>query len=206
MTTADAEAGADVPSSLVAEAQSGDPDAARALVEALYPQVLRIVRGHRPQQTGEEDLAQEVFIKLLTRLDRYEARSGVPFTHWVSRLAVRTCLDRLRSERRRPEIPSSDLSPEQSRWVEFLSTGDSPCPGSPAGTADFSAVELVGRMLARLSPDDRLVIQLLDLDQKSVREVSDLTGWSRPAVKVRAFRARRRLRKVAEEFQSELNP
>lgn len=191
---------------LVEGARSGDAADSRALVEALYPLVIRIVRGHRPRQETEEDLAQEVFLKVLTRLDRYEARSGVPFTHWVSRLAVRTCLDRLRSERRRPEIACTDLSPEDSQWIDYL-VGGGECPqdGSP-GTADFSAIELVGRLLSNLSPDDRLVIQLLDLDQKSVREISELTGWSRPAVKVRAFRARHRLRKVAEAFRTEVNP
>ncbi|MBL9175721.1 MAG: sigma-70 family RNA polymerase sigma factor [Verrucomicrobiales bacterium] len=191
---------------LVEGARSGDAAASRELVEALYPQVIRIVRGHRPRQETEEDLAQEVFLKILTRLDRYEVRSGVPFTHWVSRLAVRTCLDRLRSERRRPEIPCTDLSPEDSQWIEYLAGGGE-CPqDATPGVADFSAVELVGRLLSRLSPDDRCVIQWLDLDRKSVREVSELTGWSRPAVKVRAFRARHRLRKVAEAFRTEADP
>lgn len=187
---------------LVADARAGDADASRALVEALYPLVVRIVRSHRPRQAGEEDLAQEIFIKLFSRLDRYQDRDGIPFTHWVSRLAVRTCLDRLRSERRRPEVRHSDLSPEESRWIEFLSAEGTSEPGP--GTADFSAVEAVARLLSALSPDDRLVIQWLDLEQKSVREVSELTGWSRPAVKVRAFRARHRLRKVAEGFRKQM--
>jgi len=181
-------------------ARSGDPEASRALVEALYPLVMRIVRSHRPRQAGEEDLAQEVFLKLLTRLDRYTAREGIPFTHWVSRLAVRTCLDQLRSERRRPEIPASDLSPEEADWIAFLTSDAAAAPES--AHADFSAVELIRRLLGQLSPDDRLVIQWLDLDQKSVREVSDLTGWSRTAVKVRAFRARRRLRHLAQSLQT----
>ncbi|MBN8248979.1 MAG: sigma-70 family RNA polymerase sigma factor [Verrucomicrobia bacterium] len=180
-------------------ARSGDPDASRALVEALYPLVLRIVRSHRPRQSGEEDLAQEVFLKLLTRLDRYQPRDGIPFAHWVSRLAVRTCLDQLRSERRRPEIPATDLSEEEAHWIAFLTAEAASTPD--AGRADFSAVALVQRLLGQLSPDDRLVIQWLDLDQKTAREVSDLTGWSRTAVKVRAFRARRRLRRLAESLQ-----
>lgn len=194
----------DDPSRHVAGARAGDADASRALVDGLYPLVLRIVRSHRPRNSGEEDLAQEIFIKLFTKLDQYQERGGIPFKHWVSRLAVRTCLDRLRSERRRPEVRHSDLSGEECRWLEFLSAEQAAEP--PPGVADSSAIETVARLLSALSADDRLVIQWLDLDQKTVREVSELTGWSRPAVKVRAFRARRRLRKVAENLQQAINP
>ena len=79
--------------------RQSEPEAARLLVERLYPLVIRIVRSHRPVRTAEEDLAQEVFAKLFARLDQYQERSDVPFEHWVSRLAVRTCLDALRAER-----------------------------------------------------------------------------------------------------------
>lgn len=178
-------------------ARAGEADASRALVEALYPQVIRIVRSHRPVRLAEEDLAQEIFVKLFGRLDRYEEQAGVPFEHWVSRLAVRTCLDALRAERRRPELRCSDLAEDENRWLEYLLTETAAVPDGP----DFSAAELVERMLAQLSAEDRLVIRLLDLEQKSVAEISQLTGWSRPAVKVRAFRARHRLRKVAQGFQ-----
>src|SRR3974390_2620339 len=85
------------------QARQQNQDAARALVEHLYPLVIRIVRGHLPRRMAEEDLAQEIFVKLFCRLGQYETRAGVPFEHWVSRLAVRTCLDALRAERRRPE-------------------------------------------------------------------------------------------------------
>ncbi len=183
-------------------ARAGDAEASRALVEALYPQIIRIVRSHRPVRLAEEDLAQEIFVKLFGRLDRYEEQAGVPFTHWVSRLAVRTCLDALRAERRRPELRCSDLGEEENRWLEFLLTEAAPVPEAP----DFSAAELVERLLARLSAEDRLVIRLLDLEEKSVAEISQLTGWSRPAVKVRAFRARLRLRKLARGFQEGMTP
>lgn len=186
----------------LAGARAGDADASRALVEALYPLVIRIVRGHRPVRLAEEDLAQEVFVKLFARLDRYEAQAGIPFEHWVSRLTVRTCLDALRAERRRPELRCSDLGDEESQWLEFLLNAAAPPPETP----DTSAAEAVEHLLAQLSPDDRWVIRLLDLEQKSVAEISQLTGWSRPAVKVRAFRARHRLRKVAAGFRERMFP
>ena len=182
---------------LLANAQAGDNAAGQALVEALYPMVIRIAQNHRPIRMTEEDLAQEVFLKLFARLDRYEARQGVPFEHWVSRLAVRTCLDCLRSERRRPEVRQGDLPEDEQDWLEYLLVEQAPTPES----SDFAAVEMLERLLATLAPEDRLVLRLLDLEQKSTAEISALTGWSRPAVKVRAFRARRRLRKAAVNFR-----
>lgn len=176
-----------------------DQDAARALVEELYPQVIRIVRTHLPVRTAEEDLAQEVFVKLFARLDQYQPRAGIPFAHWVSRLTVRTCLDALRAERRRPELRWSDLSEEQSDWLEYMLEDDLP----PPDTAPASARELLDHLLSQLPADDRLVIRLLDLEQKSVREIAGLTGWSVTLVKVRAFRARRKLRKLAEALNEQ---
>jgi RNA polymerase sigma factor (sigma-70 family) len=174
-----------------------DQDAAAALVEGLYPLVIRIVRNHWARPSDEEDLAQEIFLKLFSRLDQYEARAGVPLEHWVSRLAVRTCLDALRAKARRPEVRMGDLPDQQRAWLDYLTVEVSPPPDSAAG----SARELVEKLLAKLPPEDRLVITLLDLEEKSVKEISELTGWGQSLVKVRAFRARRKLRKLAEAFK-----
>jgi len=180
----------------VEKAQQRDEDAARVLVERLYPLVIGIVRSHLPRRAAEEDLAQEVFVKMFSRLDQYRARLGVPFEHWVSRLAVRTCLDALRAADRRPELRWADLSEEQAAWLDFMLAD----PGATPDASAASARELVEQLLAQLSPDDRLVMVLLDLEQKTVREVSQVTGWSQTLVKVRAFRARRKLQKIAETF------
>lgn len=170
-----------------------DQDAAVALVEALYPLVIRIVRSHCPERSDEEDLAQEIFLKLFSRLDQYEARAGIPLEHWVSRLAVRTCFDALRAKGRRPEVRMGDLSEEQRAWLEFMTAEES----APSDSTAASALELVGRLLSQLPPEDRLVISLLDLEERSVKEIAAITGWSVSLVKVRAFRARRKLRKLA---------
>ncbi len=188
------------PAGCLARVRGDDPAAAAALVEHLYPLVIRIVRSHLPVRTGEEDLAQEVFGRLFARLDRYQERPGIPFDHWVSRLAVRTCLDALRSERRRPEVRWTDLPEEQAALLEFLVVDEKAAPaGSPT-----SARELLERLLSGLPPDDRLVVHLLELDGKSVREIALITGWSVSLVKVRAFRARRKLRKLAEKLRKEM--
>ncbi len=184
----------------LARVRASDPDAARALVEHLYPLVIRIVRSHLPVRTAEEDLAQEVFGRLFARLEQYQERRGIPFEHWVARLAVRTCLDALRAERRRPEVRWADLPEEQVAVLEFLLVEDK----GASDASPNSACEVVEKLLRGLPPADRLVIRLLDMEQKSVREIASLTGWNVPLIKVRAFRARRKLRKLAHQLREEM--
>lgn len=174
----------------------GDPEAARQLVERSRGLVGRIVRAHRPRTVPTEDLVQEVYLKLFSQLGKYRPRDGVPFEHWLSRLAVRTCLDALRQERRRPWSTSVDLSPQAQAWLESL-LADRQAPFDDV----LAARELVDALLARLPPEDRLVLSLSDLSEHSVAEVSQLTGWSPTLVRVRAFRARRRLEAVAAKMR-----
>ena len=170
-----------------------EPLASQALVEHLYPLVIRIVRSHLPRRTAEEDLVQEVYLKIFTRLEQYRERDGVPFEHWVSRLAVRTCLDQLRAERRRPEWRWSDLNEEEAGWLDYMMGSQDSVPE----TSPESAREALEILMRELSASDRLVITLLDLEERTVKEICQMTGWSVPGVKVRAFRARQRLRRVA---------
>ncbi len=172
-----------------------DQDAARQLVEHLHPLVIRIVRGHLPRRVLEEDLAQEVFMKMFTRLDQYQG--SVPFPHWVSRIAVTTCIDHLRAQKRRPEFRWADLSETEAEVLDNVLADTS---AADAGDA-LAARELVGKLLDQLKPDDRLVIQLLDLEQKTLVEIRDLTGWNTTLIKVRAFRARRKLKKLFEQLK-----
>lgn len=172
-----------------------DQVAARELVAHLYPLVIRIVRSHLPRRVAEEDLAQEVFMKMFTRLEQYQG--AVPFPHWVSRIAVTTCIDHLRAQKRRPEFRWADLSENEAEVLDAVMTNESDVPANDA----MAAHELVHKLLAELKPDDQLVIRLLDLEQKTIAEIAQLTGWNGSLIKVRAFRARRKLRKLFLELQ-----
>ena len=172
-----------------------DQAAARALVEHLYPLVIRIVRSHLPRRVAEEDLAQDIFLKMFTRLEQYQG--AVPFPHWVSRIAVTTCIDQLRAQKRRPEFRWADLSENEAEVLDNVLTDERDVTPGDA----LAARELVHKLLDQLKPADRLVIQLLDLEQKSIAEISASTGWSQTLVKVRAFRARRKLQKLFQELQ-----
>ncbi len=175
--------------------RAGDQEAARGLVEQLYPVVIRIVRSHLPRRIQEEDLAQEVFMKMFSRMDQYQGT--MPLPHWVSRIAVTTCIDHLRAQKRRPEFRWADLSEGEADMLDRVLVNDQV---ADAGDA-LAASELVHKLLGQLNPDDRMVIQLLDLAQKSVAEISELTGWGKTLIKVRAFRARRKLRKLFLELK-----
>jgi RNA polymerase sigma-70 factor (ECF subfamily) len=172
-----------------------DEDAARQFMERLYPLVLKVVRAHLPQRSSEEDLVQTVFMKAFANIDQFQGR--VPVTHWVSRIAVNTCLNALKAEKARPELRWSDLSEEAQHVVESLACED----GAARTTQGLVARELLHKLLARLNPPDRLVVTLLHLEEKSVAEVQAVTGWSAALVKVRAFRARKRLQKFLQQLE-----
>ncbi|HEY0968893.1 MAG TPA: RNA polymerase sigma factor [Opitutaceae bacterium] len=169
--------------------------AARELVEHLHPMVIRIVRARLPRRVAEEDLSQEIFLKMFTRLDQYHG--AVPFSHWVSRIAVTTCIDHLRSQQRRPEFRWADLSESEADVLDAVLTNDS----DQAPDDALAAHELVHKLLDQLKPDDRLVIQLLDLEQKTIAEIHEITGWNSSLIKVRAFRARRKLQKLFADLK-----
>jgi RNA polymerase sigma-70 factor (ECF subfamily) len=179
----------------LARVRERDQAAAKALVDHLYPLVIRIVRAHLPRRVAEEDLAQDIFLKMFTRLEQYQGT--VPFTHWVSRIAVTTCIDQLRAQKRRPEFRWADLSENEADVLDAVLTNDKDVEAGDA----MAAHELVHKLLDQLKPDDRMVVQLLDLDQKTIAEISELTGWSQSLVKVRAFRARRKLQKLFKELE-----
>jgi RNA polymerase sigma factor (sigma-70 family) len=177
----------DVPA-LVAAARQDNEEAARALLRHFYPFVARLVRAHRPRRAAEEDLCQMIFIKMFQNLDRYSG--AVPLEHWLSRIAINTCLNAIAAEKVRPELRRADLSEEQAGVVDNLAAS----AAEIGADRQFAARDLVGHMLESLKPAERLVIDLLHLQEKSVEEVARLTGWSQPLVKVRAFRARQKLK------------
>ena len=187
-----------IPASLLDRVRQHEPAAAREVVERLYPLVIRIVRAHRPARVAEEDLCQEVFMNLFASLAQY--RGVVPFAHWVSRIAVNTCIDQLRRQRSRPEWRWSDLSPEEGEALHALAAD----PRAVLPGRELVVTDLLEKLLAVLPPEDRLVIQWLELEERSIKEIAARTGWSLPLVKVRAFRARRRMRReLARILESE---
>jgi len=173
---------------LVAAALRHDDEAARELVRRLYPLVAKIVRSHLPRRTSEEDLCQMIFIRTFQKLNQFSGK--VPIEHWVSRIAVNTCLNQIESERVRPELRHADLSEEEQAVVENLATSSEEL----APDKRFASRQLVEHLLDLLKPAERLVVDLLYLQGRSVEEIRKLTGWTAALIKVRAFRARRKMK------------
>lgn len=174
---------------LVARARHGDDAAARELIRELYPLVAKIARAHRPRRVAEEDLCQMIFIKVFRNLEQYSGKA--PISHWVSRIALNECRNQLAAEKARPELRHADLSEEQEAVIENLAATEGELPPDQR----LAARDLVEKLLAMLKPAERLVIDMLYLQEKSVAEVQKLTGWTAATVKVRAFRARQKLRR-----------
>jgi len=174
-----------------------DEDAARELFRHLHPLVARLVRSHLPRRTSPEDLTQTVFMKVFANLNKFSGT--VPLEHWVSRIAINTCLNQLASEKVRPELRWADLSEEQAEALEAVLAA----PEEQEPARNLAAREIVEKILAQLAPTDRLVLTLLHLEGRTMAEIQQITGWNVPVIKIRAFRARRKLKKHFEKLMGE---
>lgn len=174
---------------LIAAVLAGDRASFEPLVQKYSPRVFATARRYARRESEVEDIVQEVWLKAFDKLKSF--RGEAPFEHWLMRMAVRTCYDFLRAHQRNRESAFSEISEPEDDWLERFVAD----PGSAPEDADAAKL-LVNRVLAKLSPDARLVIQLLEIEDCSVKEIAVLTGWSVPLVKVRAFRARGEMRKI----------
>lgn len=168
--------------------RGGDQGASRTLVDMLYPQVISIVRNHLPRSEAEEDIVQDVFMKVFAKMASYAGRQ--PFVHWVSRIALNTCYDRLRRQKRRRVVGFSEMGMDEAEFLELAMVGEAPRSreGGPGLARD-----LLDKLFASLKPREQMVVRMLDLEEKSVAEVCSLTGWGESKVRVSAMRARRKL-------------
>jgi RNA polymerase sigma-70 factor (ECF subfamily) len=151
------------------------------------------------QRSLVEEAAQEVFLKAFTQLGSYEGRGSME--GWLTRISTNTCLNILRAAKRRPELTVSDLTEDENNWLdEKLSDVSSELHRS--AERQVVAADLADRLLGTLAPEDRLALTLIDGEDASVKEVAEITGWSESKVKVRAFRARKRVREAMERLLS----
>lgn len=174
---------------LIAAVLKGDAASFEPLIEKYSPRVFATARRYARRDSEVEDVVQEVWLKAYQKLAGF--RGEAPFEHWLMRLAVHTCYDFLRSHQRNRESAFSELTEPEQDWLDRFVTQ----PESASENAEAARL-LIGRILEQLSPAARLVITLLEIEDRSVKDISKLTGWSVPLVKVRAFRARAEMRKL----------
>lgn len=170
--------------------RDGAVDEFAELVRRHQSRVFAIVGRYERDTHRCEDLAQETFFKAWRALDRYDGRA--PFEHWLSKIAVNTALDHLRRRRHaRNEVGFDELGEDALDWLR-----------APDGEPEPSlAREVLSVAMRSLSPAEQLVITLQEIEGRSVREICELTGSSSIAVRVRAVRARAKLRKAIEKLE-----
>lgn len=171
----------------------GDSQAFEQIIGRYQSRVFGTVRKYARRESEIDDIAQEVFIKAFRKLHTF--RGEAPFEHWIMRLAVRTCYDFLRKHQRNRENSFTDLSDPEKDWMQdFIKAPDDDHSDKQG------ALELVTQLMDLMSPAGRMILQLQEIEQKSVKEIAEITGWSISLVKVRAFRARNEMRKHLEKI------
>jgi len=138
-------------------------------------------------------------MKAFTELGSYEGRGSME--GWLTRIATNTCLNLLRSAKRRPQLTTSDLTEAETSWVDNA-LAQTAKEQHQSRERSMVAADLAGRVLQTLSPDDQFVLTMIDGEDASVKDVVKATGWSEAKVKVLAFRARRRMREAVEKLLS----
>ena len=180
---------------LIAEVLDGHPDSFEPLVVKYQPRVFAIARRYARRDDEVEDIVQTVFIKAYSKLSSF--RGDAPFEHWLMRMATFTCYDFLRKHQRNREWNATDLSSEENDWLENV--GEE----STTATDRNAAKALVNKLLGGLKPIDRHIIILLDLEGKSVKEIAELTNLYESNVKVKAHRARDKMKKLLTKIVPE---
>jgi len=178
---------------IIEEVRGGNVNAFEELIVRYEDRVFSIVRGHIPtDRVGE--VAHDVFCRAYRSIGNF--RFIKPFEHWLSTIAVRTCYDFWRKEKRRKEVPFSAFTDDDGREVL-----DGILSGEAVNEYDLTrrrrfAREMVFRLLAELSPEDRMALTLVYLEGRPLKEAAEMMGWSVANMKVRNHRARQTLKKV----------
>jgi len=176
---------------LIRRSLAGDDDSFEILVRRHGSRIFSIIGSFFRRRDVVEDIAQEVFAKAFFSLGTFTL--GRSFEAWVAKIAVNACYDHLRAQRRRIEQQLPHETQQEDEWFE-LQMLEVARDRHASSERQRDAAEIAERLLAKLEPEDRLVVVLIDRDGFSVKEVSEMTGWGQSKVKVRAFRARRVLR------------
>jgi len=181
---------------LARQAQAGDESAFAEIVRRYSPRVFSVASRFFRQRSLVEEAAQEIFLKAYTQLGSFEGRGSLE--GWLTRIATNTCLNMVRSSKRRPELTVSDLTDDEEGWLNQQSAGY----GREQASVENSlvAADLADRLLAVLPPEDQQALLMIDGEDASIKEVAEATGWSESKVKVRAFRARKKLREAMEKL------
>src|ERR1700687_1061547 len=179
---------------LVRRAQKDDKAAFEELVKRHQSRVFAMAGGILRRREDVEDIAQQVFLKAYFSLKRFDGRAA--FSTWLYRITLNECWDLLRKKKVRPLLYESDLSEEQAQRVADSENSDG---AGPDIRQRLETQQRVERLLAGLDQRDRLMLILKEVEGFSIEEIADVLNLNGNTVKVRLFRARRRVVSQAEK-------
>jgi RNA polymerase sigma-70 factor, ECF subfamily len=183
---------------IVRRAQKGDKAAFELLVERHQHRVFAVARGIVKRQEDAEDVAQQVFVKAYFSLKRFDQRAA--FSTWLYKITVNECWDLLRKRKARPLVYESDFNDEQSSQFSAIERESA---GGPDASERLAMRQRLGNMLDQLEPRDRSMLVLKEVEGFSVEEIAELLGLNANTVKVRLFRARRKIVEYARREERE---
>lgn len=182
---------------LVTAIRVGDENAFQTLFERHRYAVARVALRFFKRREVAEEVVQDAFTKAYFALEDYRGSHELSFISWLTKITVRVCYDELRRVKRRNESYESDLSDDETDYMQ--NHFESYQSGKRTESETISR-DLVEKLLSRLSPEDRLALMLVNGEELPVADVAKLTGWSEGKVKTRAMRARNSLRSVLHRF------
>ena len=172
--------------------RNGATDEFAELVRRHQARVFAVLARYERDAQRLEDLAQETFVKAWRALEQFDGRA--PFEHWISRIAVHTAIDHLRKRQRvRNEVGFDEIGEDALDWLR--------ADGDGSELEAVAARELLDLAIRELAPADQLVITLQEIEGRSVKEIAGLMGISGVAVRVRALRARAKLKNALEKIK-----
>lgn len=176
---------------------NGSEEAFEEILRRYSPRVFRVCGRFFRRQSLIEEAAQDTFLRAFTQLRNFEGRGSLE--GWLTRIASTTCINILRTHKRQSELTISDLTENETSWLEdhlsLRATSD-----HHSDEQRFIAADLVDKVIGSLMPEDAMVLMMMESDGASIREAAAATGWTESKVKVRAFRARRKLREAIEKL------
>ncbi|HZQ51799.1 MAG TPA: sigma-70 family RNA polymerase sigma factor [Bryobacteraceae bacterium] len=182
-------------SRLVRRVQAQDELAFCEIVERYQAKVFSIIYGILRNRNDAEDIAQQVFAKIYFSIKSFDFRSSL--LTWIYKITVNECYDYLRKKRVRKLVYESDFSADDSLRMENSENG---AAQSPAIDQRLAQHDLILKLLAKISDEDRSLILLKEVEGHSVEELSEMTGMNENTIKVKLFRARQKLVKAAQRL------
>jgi RNA polymerase sigma-70 factor, ECF subfamily len=179
---------------LVRRAKQDEKDAFEQLVQRHQHRVFAVAGGILRRREDVEDIAQQVFVKAYFALKRFDERAA--FSTWLYKITVNECWDLLRKKKVRPLVYESELSDDQSR--QYAVAGETGRP-EPDISERLEARQRVDRLLEDLEDRDRLMLILKEVEGFAVEEIAEILDLNANTVKVRLFRARRRIVSLARK-------